>query len=134
MLHLQGDVELMQPQRKVLCEEPMPIDLHGLLIITLDLPAFLTLPCPQPHLILEHVALPVLHHPILRPLNSDLLAQAIPTSLQCRALSLRIFDLEDLSDHALSPGVCVQPMQAECQNLSFSFLSQRFNRIGPKLK
>ena len=64
MLHLQGDVELMQPQRKVLSEESVPIDPHGFFIIALDLPTLLALPRPEPHLTLEQVSLPVLHHPI----------------------------------------------------------------------
>jgi hypothetical protein len=105
----------------------VPIDLHGLFIIALDLPALLALPCPEPHLTIEQVSLPVLHHPILRPLYSYLLAQPIPSALHCRARSLLFFDLEDLSDHALPPAVCLQPMKAECEHLSFSFLSQRFH-------
>jgi hypothetical protein len=61
----------------------VPIDLHGLFIIALDLPALLALPCPEPHLTIEQASLPVLHHPILRPLNSYLLAQPIPSALHC---------------------------------------------------
>lgn len=90
----------------------MPVDPHGLLIIIPNLPAPLALPCPEPHLALEHVPLPVLDHPILRPLNSYLLAQAIPSAVLCRGGPLLIFDLEDLSNHALPPGICLQPMQA----------------------
>lgn len=50
MLQLQGYVEFMQPHRKVLGEESVPVYLHGLLIIGLDLPAPLTHPRPHPHL------------------------------------------------------------------------------------
>ena len=112
----------------------MPVDPHGLFLITPDLPAPLTLPRPHPHLTLEHVPLPVLHHPVLRPLHSHLLAQPVPSALHPRPRSLPIFDLEELSDHALPPGVCLQPMQAEGEHLPLSFLSQGLHRASPKLE
>ena len=112
----------------------MPVDPHGLFIITPDLPALLTLPRPHPHLTLEHVSLPVLHHPVLRPLHSHLLAHRVPGALHPRPRPLLTLDLEELSDHALPLGVRLQPMQAEGEHLPLSFLSQGLHRVSPQLE
>jgi hypothetical protein len=132
MLKLQGDVQLMQPHRKVLSEESVPVYLHGLLIIGLDLPAPLTHPRPHPHLAPEHRPLPVLPHPVLRPLHSHLLAHPVPCALHGITRALPVSHVDYLSEHALPPGVSVQPAQTEAEDLLISCLPQRSQGAGPK--